>query len=97
MAGGSGPNNSGRVTTQEFYQALLDNKDELKALEDRQNDARSDMEHRIMDELKGVPTQVMTNTKEIDTLRKSSNIKDVAVLVAGIVASAIAAAIGSKQ
>ena len=96
MAGGT-PNNSGRVSTQQFYQALLDNKDELKALEDRQNDARSDMEHRIMDELKGVPTQVTTNTKEIDILRKSSNIKDVAVLIAGVVTSAIAVAIGSKQ
>ena len=90
MAGGT-PNNSGRVTTQQFYQALLDNKDELKALEDRQNDARSDMEHRIMDELKGVPTQVDTNKDEIDRLRKRSNYWDagntVGLLVAGVMSA----------
>ena len=67
---GGTPNN--RVSTQEFYQALLKNKDEMKAAEDRQNEARSEMERRIMDELKGVPTQVETNKDEIDRLRKEN-------------------------
>lgn len=96
MAGGT-PNNSSRVTTQEFYKALLRNKDELSALESRQNDKRDAMEQRIMDELKGVPTQVKTNTKEIDTLRKRSNINDIAVGMAAAVAAAIAAVIGRQQ
>ena len=95
--GGNGPNNSSRVTTQQFYEALLDNKDEMKLAEDRQNEARIEMERRIMDELKGVPTQVETNTKEIDTLRKSSNMKDIAVAIGAAIGSGLAALIGSRQ
>lgn len=66
------PNN--RVSTAKFYQALLDNKDEM-----------AEMERRIMEELKGVPTQVETNKDEIDRLRKRSNIIDtVEGLAAGL-------------
>ena len=86
MAGGNGPNNGGRVTTQEFYQALLDNKDEM-----------AEMERRIMAELKGVPTQVDTNKEEIKLLRNSSNAKDWGLLLTGVVGNVIAAVIGSRQ
>ena len=96
MAGGA-PDNAGRVTTQEFYKALLRNKDELSKLEARQNDKRDAMEERIMDELKGVPTQVNTNTKEIDALRNSSNIKDVVIAIGAAIGTAAATAIGRSQ
>ena len=97
MAGGNGPNNSGRVTTAQFYEALLDNKDEMKAAEARQNEARIEMERRIMDELKGVPTQVETNKDEITRLRNSSNAKDWGLLLTSVVGNVIAAVIGSRQ
>ena len=95
--GGNGPNNSSRVTTQQFYEALLDNKDEMKLAEDRQNEARIEMERRIMDELKGVPNQVETNKDEITRLRNSSNAKDWGLLLTSVVGNAIAAVIGSRQ
>ena len=93
---GVAPNNAGRVTTREFFNAQLETNDRIAASEQRQSDERAAMELRIMDELKGVPTQVNTNTKEIDTLRKRSNINDLAVLIVGAVSSAVAAAIGRQ-
>ena len=69
---GETPNN--RITTKQFYEALLD-----------QNEQRSEMERRIMAELKGVPTQVETNKGEIDRLRKRFTI---VASIEGIVASA---------
>lgn len=83
MAGGTAPNN--RVSTQTFYEALL-----------KQNDRMDDMERRIMGELKGLPTRVETNSDEIKTLRKRSNLNDIVVLVVGVVVSAITTAIGNK-
>ncbi len=75
MTGGNEPNN--RVTTQQFYEALLDNKDEM-----------AEMERRIMAELKGVPTQVDTNKDEIDRLRKRSNFwnagNSLGILITGV-------------
>ena len=81
---GETPNN--RITTKQFYEALLD-----------QNKQRSEMERRIMKELKGVPTQVATNKGEIDRLRLNSNVKDVAIAVGAAIGTAVAAVIGSKQ
>jgi hypothetical protein len=83
MAGGA-PNN--RVSTQQFYEALL-----------KQNESMADMERRIMAELKGVPTQVETNKEEIKILRKQSNVKDIAIAVGAAIGTAAAALIGSKQ
>ena len=83
MTGGTAPNN--KVSTEKFYEALL-----------KQNDRMDDMERRIMGELKGLPIQVETNSKEIETLRKRSNLNDIVVLVVGVVASAITNAIGNK-
>jgi len=75
--GGNGPTNGGRVTTQQFYEALLDNKDEM-----------AEMERRIMKELKGVPTQVDTNKDEIAILRKRSNFwsgaNSLGILITGV-------------
>ena len=85
-----------RVSTKQFYEALLKQNELIAAIELRQVAACHDMEKRILAELRGVPIQVDTNTKEIDILRKSSNIKDIAVLVVGIVSSAVAAAIGRQ-
>jgi len=57
-----------RVTTAQFYEKLMEN-----------NDRMDDMERRIMKELKPLATlckQVEINTKEIDMLRKRSNLFD---------------------
>ena len=104
MAGGT-PNNSGRVTTQEFYQAQLDtNKeisltnDKIAASDKRQSEERAAMELRLVEKISGVPVeQVKTNKEEIAILRKKSNINDWAVLITGLVSSAIATVIGSRQ
>ena len=69
---GETPNN--RITTKQFYEALLD-----------QNEQRSEMERRIMAELKGVPTQVDPKKGEIDRRRKRFTI---VASIEGIVASA---------
>ena len=96
MAGGT-PNDGGRVTTQEFYQAQLNTNEKIAGMDARQSDERVAMERRIMDELKGVPKQVETNTKEIDILRKSSNVKDLAIAIGAFIGTAISVAIGNRQ
>jgi len=77
MTGGT-PNN--RVSTAQFYEALL-----------KQNGRMDDMERRIMAELKGVPNQVETNKEEIDRLRKRSNYWDagntLGLLIAGVLSA----------
>ena len=81
------PNN--RVTTQQFYEAQLETNKKIAALDKSQSNERTEMERRIMDELKGVPTQVNTNKDEIDKLRKRSNLWDgvnsLGVFVTGLV------------
>ena len=88
MAGGDEPANGGRVTTQQFYEALLKVKDELRQSEERQSKERDATEARLSDEiagikdgikdelacLKDIPALVTVNAKEIDTLRKKSDI-----------------------
>ena len=97
MSGGT-PNNSGRVTTQEFYQVQLDTNDKIAASDKRQSDERAAMELRLVEKISGVPVeQVKTNKEEIAILRKKSNINDWAVLITGLVSSAIATVIGSRQ
>ncbi len=95
--GGNGPNNSGRVTTQQFHEAQLETNREIAALALTQSEERADMERRLLEKLDGLPTQVKTNTKEIDNLRKYSNIKDIAIAIGAAVGSGLAAVIGSRQ
>jgi len=75
---------NGRVSTREFYNALLDVKEQL-----------SRTERRLMDKIDNLPDncpalrQVETNTKEIDTLRTRSNVIDsitglIALIAAGL-------------
>ena len=97
MAGGT-PNDGGRVTTQQFYQAQLDTNDRIAEMDTRQSNERTAMEFRLMEKISGVPVQqVQTNKDEIAILRKKSNINDWAVLIVGFISSAIAAVIGSRQ
>ena len=95
--GGNGPNNSGRVTTAQFYEALLDTNDRIAASNKLQSDERAAMELRLMEKIGGVPTQVQTNKDEITRLRNSSNAKDWGLLLISVVGNAIAAVIGSRQ
>jgi len=88
MAGGDEPANGGRVTTQEFYLALLKVKDELRESEERQSEQREATEERLSDEiagikdgikdelacLKDIPALVTVNAKEIDNLRNKSDV-----------------------
>ncbi|MHC4336116.1 MAG: hypothetical protein ACYSUV_20565 [Planctomycetota bacterium] len=92
MSGGE-PINGGRVTTRELYNALQ-----------HQNKERQDMERRIITKMDDVcdsvsrhDERIKRNEQEVDNLRTSSNVKDVAVGVAAAVASAIAAAIGVRN
>ncbi len=95
--GGNGPNNSSRVTTQQFYQAQLETNKEIADMALLQSEERAAMEIRLLEKLEGIPTRVEDNTKEIDTLRKSSNTKDWGILLTSVVGNIIAAVIGSWQ
>ena len=88
MADGNEPN--GRVTTREFYQALMDmdagHRAELK-----------NMERRIMEKLDLIPgmcKQIDNNTKEIDTLRKASRLTDAINFLGAVIAGIIGARTG---
>ena len=72
--GGNGPNNGSRVTTAQFYEALLDTNDRIAASDKLQSDERAAMELRLNEKIGGVPTQVQTNKDEIAILRKRFNI-----------------------
>lgn len=77
--------NSGRVTTREFYEALLD-----------QNKQRADMEGRLGDKIDGIHSSIAVNTEKNDAVEKrvskaegdiktnSKNIKIVGSIEAGI-------------
>ena len=97
MAGGNGPNNSGRVTTAQFYEALLDTNDRIAASDKIQSEERAAMEIRLLEKLDGLPNQVETNKDEITRLRNSSNAKDWGLLLISVVGNAIAAAIGINK
>ena len=75
MPGGNGPNN--RVTTQQFYEALLDTNDRIAASDKLQSKERTAMELRLNEKIGGVPTQVQTNKEEIAILRKRSDFWDI--------------------
>lgn len=92
MAGGN-PENGGRVTIRELYGVLQE-----------QNEARTEMEHRIIGKLDDVcdsvsrhDERIKRNTDEIEKLRTRSNVNDIAVGVAAAVTSAISAFFGIKH
>ena len=77
---------NGRVTTAQFYEQQLKTQEQL-----------TEMERRIMVEIKPLSKmclQVETNTKEIDTLRKRSNVIDGINALVAVVSASIAAFFG---
>ena len=92
MAGGNGPNNEGRVTTREFFNAQLETNAKIDAMALEQSEERAAMELRLTEKISGVPTQqVQTNKDEIDKLRKKSNYWDAGNTVGLIIAGALSA------
>ena len=89
--GGNGPNNSGRVTTQQFYEALLDTNDRIATSDKVQSEERAAMEIRLLEKLDGLPTKVDANKDEIDKLRNRSNKWDafntLGLLIAGVLSA----------
>ena len=86
-------NNSGRVTTREFYDALLD-----------QNKERADMERRLGDKLDGITSSIAANDEKFKAQDKridenSGEIKKTRNLNAGIalLASTIAGILGVNK
>jgi hypothetical protein len=81
--------NNGRITTREFYDALL-----------KTNDKMDDMERRILAKIEAIQdrcphtTQINNNKDEIDKLRQRSNWLDGINAAFAIIAAAIAAALG---
>ena len=81
------------------YEAQLATITKMEEMERRQNNLMKDMERRVMDKIDALPSkcpilgQVSTNTKEIDTLRRKSNIWD---MLTGLVAL-VATGLGLRQ
>lgn len=88
--GGNGPNNEGRVTTREFFNAQLDTNKEIAAMALKQSEERAAMEIRILEKLDGLPTQVQDNKDEIKTLRTQSRWTDVGLGALMLVVNVIA-------
>jgi hypothetical protein len=93
MPGGSDPNNGGRVTTRELYNALQ-----------KQNDDRASMERRILGRMDDVcdsvsrhDERIKKSEEEIEKLRTRSNVNDIAVAIAAAVTSAVAAVFGVRN
>jgi hypothetical protein len=92
MPGGD-PNNGGRVTTRELYNALQE-----------QNKERADMERRILGKMDAVcnlvnrqDERIKRNSEEVEKLRTRSNVNDIAVAIAAGVSSAVAAVFGVRN
>ena len=86
---GGNPNNSGRVTNRELYEALM-----------KQNKERNDLERRLMAELKCLPRieqQVTINKDEIDKLRARSNLYDVGLGLFTVVATVLGNVFGTNR
>ena len=79
---------NGRVTTREFFNALM-------SLKDVQSHELAETERRLMDKIDNISSkcpalkQIESNTKEIDTLRKRSNILDTVTGLIAIVATGL--------
>ena len=89
--GGNEPNNSGRVTTQQFYQAQMETNSKIDALALVQSEERAAMEIRLLEKLDGVPLQIQTNKEEIDKIRKKSNYWNAGNTLGLIIASTLSA------
>ena len=88
---------NGRVTTREFYAELQEVRKEIEQLREKQIDKLENMERRIMAKLDPLPAlcnQVETNKKEIDTLRRQSNARDIFNGALAVIASSLAAMFG---
>ncbi len=86
MAGGTLPNNGGRVTQRDLYELMLE-----------QNKERIEMERRIMSVLSGIPIRVERNEDEIEKLRGRSDVIDIALAVTTAIGAFISAVIGTRQ
>ena len=91
MTGGNGPNNEGRVTTREFFNAQLETNAKIDAMALDQSEERAAMELRLVEKIGGVPTQVQTNKEEIDKIRKKSNYWNAGNTLGIIIAGALSA------
>ena len=88
--GGNGPDNNGKVTTRELYDAL-------NQLNRDQSSERRAMEDRIMAKVDCIPAlknQVDTNKDEIRQLRRRSDIIDT---VEGLFGVAVAIFLGTRE
>ena len=96
--GGNGPNNSSRVTTQQFHQSQLETIREIAATNTKidalalsQSEERAAMEIRLLEKLDGVPLQIQTNKDEIEKIRKKSNYWNAGNTLGLIIAGALSA------
>ena len=89
--GGNGPNNGGRVTTAQFYQAQLATNTKIDALALSQSEERAAMEIRLLEKLDGVPLQIQTNKDEIEKIRKKSNYWNAGNTLGILIAGALSA------
>jgi hypothetical protein len=85
--------NGGRITTREFYTALLD-----------QNKERADMEGRLGDKIDLIHSDIAANNEKLEAHDKrissnSTDIKKVGGLnaIATVIASTIAGVLGTRQ
>ena len=84
MTGGSDPTNGGRVTTREFYDALIKQNKDMNAGFIEQTSERTEMERRISSKMDAVCTSVdqheiriEKNEDEVKILRTRSNLLDI--------------------
>ena len=89
MAGGDDTSNNGRVTTREFYDALLKTNDKMDAMERRILERIDTMAERCP-----YVQQMKTNKEEIDKLRNRSNLLDGINGAFAVVAATLAALFG---
>ena len=94
MSGGTDANNKGGVTTEKFFEALLDTNAKIAASDKKQSEERAEMEVRLMNKWNGVPTQVQNNKEEIATLRRRSDIVDT---IEGLIGIALAIFFGTRK
>ncbi len=89
--GGNGPNNEGRVTTREFFNAQMETNTKIDALALTQSEERAAMEIRLLEKLDGVPLQIQTNKDEIEKIRKKSNYWNAGNTLGILIAGALSA------
>ena len=83
------PDSNNRITTQQFYEALL-----------AQNEQMQEMERRILGKLENLPAiakQVENNQDAIKVLHGRSNIYDILLGVGVVIGSAIGSLLGPSE